>query len=368
MSEQKGAFRPKTSTRDAGEARAAFADWLRARTADPAAEVVDLASPSANGMSSETLLVTVRTTAGGEQRLVVRLAPPEGAVPVFPTYDLAGQFETMRLVGELTDVPVPPVLWHEPDAGPLGTPFFVMERRDGRVPPDVMPYVYGSWVTELPESDRARMQDTTVATIAALHAIPDAATRFALLDREPADDRSTLRRHVDATRAYADWAMTDHPSPLIERGFAWLEANWPAAEGPTVLSWGDSRVGNIMYGEPVPEPVAVLDWEMAALGVPELDLAWLAYLHRMFQLGAEARGIAGLPDFLRWSDIADRYRELSGYQPRDEDFYRAYSSLRMAVITLRTQLRAVHFGEIPMPDDVDDLIRARSDLPGLIGG
>lgn len=368
--------RPRTSTRDPERARAALSTWLRDRVGDPAAEIVALETPSSNGMSSETLLLTVRWTGDGEdaprdRRLVARLAPPETAVPVFPRYDLGTQFAAMRLVRERSDVPVPDVLWHEADTGALGTEFFVMERLDGRVPPDVMPYVYGSWVTELAAPLRAEMQDATVRVIAGLHGIPDAAEVFAFLDAAAPDGRSTLRRHVEATRAYCDWATSGRRSPLLDAGFAWLEANWPAEEGPTVLSWGDARVGNVMYTGAGPDdatlPAAVLDWEMAALGVPELDLAWLAYLHRMFQSGAEHRGVPGLPDFLRWADIADRYAELTGYRPRDEHFYRVYSSLRMAVITLRTQLRAVHFGEIPMPEDPDDLMRARTDLHHLVG-
>ena len=59
----------------------------------------------------------------------------------------------------------------------------------------------------------------------------------------------------------------------IERSFEWLDAHWPKHEGPTVLSWGDSRIGNMMYRDFA--PVAVLDWEMAAVappgGRPRLD-------------------------------------------------------------------------------------------------
>src|SRR4051794_14727973 len=69
-------------------------------------------------------------------RLVMRLAPAADSFPVFEQYDLTRQYETMRLVRRHTDVPVPEVLWNEPDAGPLGAPFFVMRRVDGVVPPD----------------------------------------------------------------------------------------------------------------------------------------------------------------------------------------------------------------------------------------
>ena len=53
----------------------------------------------------------------------------------------------------------------------------------------------------------------------------------------------------------------------------WLEVHWPRHEGPALLSWGDSRYGNLIYRDF--DPVAVLDWEMAGIAPPELDLAYL---------------------------------------------------------------------------------------------
>ena len=47
------------------------------------------------------------------------------------------------------------------------------------------------------------------------------------------------------------------------------------------MSWGDSRIGNVMYRDF--EPVGVLDWEMAGVGPRELDVSWLAYAHRVFE-------------------------------------------------------------------------------------
>ena len=58
-----------------------------------------------------------RTAPPCHHRLVARVAPGADDVPVFPRYDLAAQFATIRPVGELTDVPVPPVWWCEPDPG-----------------------------------------------------------------------------------------------------------------------------------------------------------------------------------------------------------------------------------------------------------
>ena len=97
--------RPTTSTRDYADLRVRLQSWLGDRVDDPA-EISALELPSANGMSSETVLFDV--VAGGvTSRCVARIEPEASAVPVFPSYDLPKQFRVMQLVATETDVPVP---------------------------------------------------------------------------------------------------------------------------------------------------------------------------------------------------------------------------------------------------------------------
>ena len=127
--------------------------WLRGVTgADdhPAVEALD--GPVKGGLSSETLLFDIAWTTGArrhERQVVVRLPPPANAWPVFPTYDLGRQAAAMDFVRRSSSVPVPEVLWYEPDPEPIGDPFIVMQHVDGVAAPDYMPYTWGSWVTEL---------------------------------------------------------------------------------------------------------------------------------------------------------------------------------------------------------------------------
>src|SRR5207247_1215085 len=73
-----------------------------------------------------------------------------------------------------------------------------------------------------------------------------------------------FRRHAGDQGEYYRWAMDGLRVPVLERAFAWLDDHLPSDEGPTVLSWGDARIGNILYRDFA--PVGVLDWEMALLG------------------------------------------------------------------------------------------------------
>ena len=133
-----------------------------------------------------------------------------------------------------------------------------------------------------------------------------------------------------------------------------------------MLSWGDARIGNVLYRDF--EPVAVLDWEMAALGPAELDLAWLVTLHAFFEDVAKPFGLPGLPDLLRREDVVATYESLTGYTPRDLDFYCVYAATRHAIIMSRIGRRAIHFGEAEMPADVDELIPHRVMLQSMLAG
>lgn len=359
------------SSRDPEALRLRLEAWLAGQLPPGAAPAVpNVQATSANGMSSDTVLFRADWTEGGggrSERLVARIAPDGADVPVFPSYDLARQFDVIRLVGERSAVPVPKVWWMEPDAAAIGAPFFVMQRVDGEVPPDVMPYNFGdSWLFDASCEEQRTLQDSTVDVLAELHAVDASDGVFAFLTfPEPGD--SALRRHVAHARGWYEFARADGtPSPLVERMFAWLDDHWPSDPGETVVSWGDSRVGNVMYRDF--RPVAVFDWEMVGLGPRELDLAWLVYSHQAFEDIAAQLGMGGMPHFLQWEDVASSYESRTGHTPRDVEFYTAYAAVQWGVVGLRTGRRAVHFGQRDMPDDVDDLLLNRSALERTLAG
>jgi aminoglycoside phosphotransferase (APT) family kinase protein len=324
-----------------------------------------------NGMSSETIVLTARWDEAGkpiERRLVARVAPPDEDVPVFPSYRLDHQFEVIRLVAQKTDVPVPQVRWLEPTAEVLGAPFFVMDYVEGVVPPDVMPYTFGNnWFYDAsPESQRT-LQDSTIEVLAKLHSIPNAESDFAFLS-DGCTEHDALKRHFDWVRSWYDFAVPDiGPSPLLERTFSWLEANWPKEVSATrpVLLWGDARIGNVLYSDF--RPVAVLDWEMTALGPRELDVAWLIFAHMVFQELTGLAGLPGLPNVLREDDVRSTYQRMTGVELADLAWFYAYSGVMWAIVFMRTGARRVHFGELEKPADPETLFYHGALLKRLIG-
>lgn len=276
------ADRITTTTRDPAETATRLQAWL-GRTFGPQAHpaVTGLSTPASNGMSSETVLFTAAWDDGGtrtEQPMVARIEPPATDCPVFPTYDLGMQFRVMRLVGEHTSVPVPRTLWYEPDPTVLGGAFFVMDRVDGLVPPDVLPYTFGdNWVFDADPADRRRLQQSAIEAMAGIHSVTPDRFDLGFLRKVvvgPAEHTgpggTSLERLVQRWKQYAAWVVQDSPSPLLTECFDWLEQHRPTEVGGDALSWGDGRIGNMMFRDF--EVVAVLDWEMASVAPPEVDL------------------------------------------------------------------------------------------------
>jgi aminoglycoside phosphotransferase (APT) family kinase protein len=142
----------------------------------------------------------------------------------------------------------------------------------------------------------------------------------------------TIPEHVVAERAiwermYRDTGRSD---PLIELGLVWLARNIPAVEAPVVLVHGDAGPGNFLYTDGA--VTALLDWELAHLGDPMEDLAWLSM----------RTALEGFPDFrLRLAE----YAAASGI-PIDRArirYHRVFVELRIVILRHRAD-GEVHSG------------------------
>ena len=66
--------------------------------------------------------------------------------------------------------------------------------------------------------------------------------------RRPKFVKSALDQHLAYQRWYYDWAREGVTYPILERALDWLAANRPD-DDPSVLNWGDSRIGNILFDD-----------------------------------------------------------------------------------------------------------------------
>ncbi|NPC96675.1 phosphotransferase family protein [Nocardioides sp. zg-DK7169] len=358
----------KTTDTDLDEVRRRLTRWLAEQLdADEEPEVSNLRRPEHSGMSSISMLFDLSWRTGGEQHravLVARMVPVADAFPVFPSYDVAHQFEVMRTVAERSAVPVPRVRWVEASGEALGAPFMVMDQVSGAVPADNPPYVFTGWLLEMGQAEQRAIQDASVRVLADIHAIESPATGLSA----PSTAGSSLRAHFENERAYYEWTRREDGLriPCLERAFEWLEAWWPAEPSPDVLCWGDSRIGNIMYDGT--DVAAVLDWESAVLAPRELDLGWFLFFHRQFQDLAEVFEMPGLPHLFRRDDVVAAYEQAAGVEVRDLDWFIVYAALRHGIVMGQIHRRRMHFGEVEAPAHPDGYVLHHAMLGALLDG
>jgi aminoglycoside phosphotransferase (APT) family kinase protein len=350
--------------RDPAELRGGFARWVASEFGADA-ELVELAAPDGNGMSSETVLFDVRDSPGAPlQRFAARLGPPAEQFPVFPTYDLEVQKRAMDIVRAETDVPTPESPWLVSDEQWLGSPFLVMRRIDGIAPSDIPPYVFEGWVLDAEPELRAALQKNAIETIAKVHTISGADHDLSFLSKTEFEG-SPLRKQLAYQHWYYEWAREAVHYPLIERTLQWLDDNFPA-ETPPVLTWGDARIGNMLFqGSDV---VAALDWEMATVGPAEVDVAWTLFLARFFQDLAERFEFTGLPDFMPRAEVIEQYEAASGRTLEPLEWFEVFAALRFATVSIRTSTRAVAYGAMEMPAEPDDFVMFRGLLEEMLAG
>jgi len=325
---------------DAETLRERLTGWLPARLGVDTVTITDLTPPSGTGYSSETLLFTAEYD-GQRGRFVARLKPTRPGV--FPEYDIDLQYDVMGALAAKTTIPVPEMLWREPDPSVLDTPFFVMAHVPGRVPTDNPPYTLEGWILEETEERRHTMHTSALDTMARIHQLDPHDTL--------GDVTAKLRHGLDDELAYYEsffeWAARGRPQPVAEKAWEWLQANRPAGEQPLGLSWGDSRISNMLFGDDL-RPVAVLDWEMVSLNDPVMDLAWWLFLDRHF---TEGMGVGQPSGFLDRATTIARWEDCTGRRADHVDFYEVYAGFRFAVVMM--SLTRLFIADGLMPPDTD---------------
>ena len=330
---------PVPDQRDPEVTHRVLTGWLENRL--PGARITHLQTPQTSGFSNETLLFDAEHD-GSTEALVARVAPQH--YQIFPDPRFEEQYRLMKILDERTDIPVPPIRWYEPDPDPLGAPFFVMGRIDGRVPTDMPPYHQDGWVTEVPPGERAAMWWSTLEILARLHRLDVDELKLGFLD-QPQWGGTGLDQRLGYFEHYMHWAYPG-PKETALRALAWLKANKPDEAGPPVLLWGDARIGNVIYREG--EPQAVLDFETATLGQAEEDLAWYLFLDRHH---CEGIGVPRLGGFPSPAETIERYEELLGRPMRDMPYYEVLSGFKFTVIMSRIGQAMIDFGWIEPDND-----------------
>lgn len=297
---------------DAPPVRAALEAWLRNKL--PQAQdirVVELQSPG-TGASSETQLFDLHWNEAGNPRSVpaVLRAAPRGP-GVFPQYDLGLQFRIMHALSDHSDVPLPKVFWLEQDASVIGAPFFLMQRLDGDVPQDFPSYHTAGMYFDAAPAIRQKMWGGCLDALVRLHAVDWKRCGLDFM-RVPKPGTDAVDQQLAHWEYYlTQWVKKEDPHeshPVMEATLAWLTANRYAPEY-VALTWGDAKLGNVLFSRPERAVLGLLDWEGACIADPEQDLASLYVSDLRAHRG---QGIAPLDGTPTAEELIDRYEQLSG--------------------------------------------------------
>ena len=244
---------------------------LRSMTPDASPVRVDRIDVLDGGRSAETIRVRAASTSGEQRALdvVVRRVPADG---LLAPYDIERECRVLRAL-QASPIPVPAVAGCDAAGEHLGAPCMVTAYVDGE------PLSFFGQTTA---ADDARLP-AYFATLAAIHSLDWQAIGLAFLDTADDGVEGELRRDEARLRHHNRYGPD-------ERRFAdWLRANKPAKTYKTLLH-GDPNPANYLFDGP--RIAAVLDWELALIGDPRLDLGFFAAIQSVlggdWELDAQA--------------------------------------------------------------------------------
>ncbi len=340
--------------RDPEVARRALEGWLATKLDGASAIAIEVAGANeASGFSSDTIIFDAVYTVGGRAHrdgLVARAAPMGEAV--FEEYEIGLQYRVLEALGRHTSVRVPAVRWLEEDPAVLGAPFMVMERLHGRVPGDNPPYTlpsewlpegsgFEAWVLAATPEQQRRMWFEGLDQLAAIATVDWRALGLHELDRK---EYGALGQEqlFGYQRHYYEYAARKQV-PCLEHAWQWLEANRPDDDHLVGLSWGDSRLGNLMFDDDF-RVVAVLDWEMVRVANPEFDLAWYLWFDKHF---TDVIGLPKVPGFPSDEESIAYWEDKVGRRAEHLEFYTVLTMAYFAAIMMRVMISNMAHGADP---------------------
>ncbi|SFC40040.1 phosphotransferase family protein [Spirosoma endophyticum] len=290
------------------------------------------------------LVLDVRQFSGGFSNLTYWLKtatgeyvlrrPPAGA-NIKGGHDMGREFRVLSLLKGHYDKIPEPVVYCE-STGVLGVPFYIMER----VPGIILRAPMAPTLNLAPALMR-QLAEALVDNLVAIHGL-DIHTSGMIQLGKP---EGYVLRQVEGWNKRYRMAETDK-IPAMDHVGDWLQQNYPAGQAPAFLH-NDYKFDNVLLapdpttGEPTPVIKGVLDWEMATVGDPLMDLgATLAYWSEATDSPAYRNfNLTWLSGNLTRQEVVNRYAERSSRDLSNILYYYVFGLYKNAVIAQQIYAR-----------------------------
>ena len=255
----------------------------------------------------------------GDKDMVLR-KQPDGPI-LKGAHAIDREYRVMRAL-KPHGVPVPETLLFHEGPALLGTPFYLMERLEGRVFDDCS-------LPGLEPAERRGIYLGMAEAMAKMHAVDPSVAGLA--DYGPPGNyfERQVRRWTRQLRA-----SPGAPIPELERLADWLADRLPEDDGHVTVAHGDFRLGNLMFHPTEPRVIGILDWELSTLGHPLADLGFACMTWH--STPDEYGGIRGL-DLVRLgipqkAEFVAHYMAYARPTAQLSDFHVIFALFRFAVI------------------------------------
>ena len=271
--------------------------------------------------------------------LVLR-RPPAGT-KAKSAHDMGREFQVQKALRPAYPY-APEMIAFCSDESVIGAEFYVMRRIPGMVLRARLPESFA-----LGRQAAREMCMNVIDRLVELHRVDSKPVGLEDLGRGAGYAQRQIEGWADRYGRARTWNV-----PRFSEVIAWLQAEAPEDVATCVIH-NDFRLDNVVLDPREPTRVlGILDWEMATLGDPLMDLGnSLAYWVQAdddFLARATRRQPTHLPGMLTRREVVAAYFERSGLAPRDTTFYEVYGLFRLAVIAQQIYVR-YHRGETRNP-------------------
>lgn len=310
----------------------------------PLERLIPWLNDNIEGLQGDTEGVIVTQYSGGasnwtycltfNNKEIILRRPPVGT-KAKGAHDMGREYRLQSSLMPVYDK-VPSMLGYTDDESIIGAEFYVMEKINGIIPRKHFPRG-----VELSKQQARKLCEVALDELISLHNVDYKAANLSHLGKGAGYAERQISGWISRYTKAKTWNV-----PKGKKVMHWLEKNIPSKE-TICMTHNDYRFDNLVLDANDPTKIlGVLDWELATLGDPLMDLGnTLAYWVQAdddFMAKSTQRQPTDVPGMMRRQEVIDYYCQKQGLEPKAFAFYEVYGLFRLAGIVQQIYYRYHH--------------------------